>query len=141
MFASLHSGLLVRKGQAAPSLPEPVPAPRPRPDSWSVERRDALGPRTAAALKVVEVVPQTPAPAEPEPVAHPAGEPAYYRMELRLTPAQARKLGVAAARLGQPKRRLLVKALEAYLTVLAEGPLKGCGCFSGEAGESCCGDA
>lgn len=136
MFASLHSGLLVRKGQAAPSVPEPAPAAQPVLESWSVERRDALGPR-ATALKVVPIAapPTTPV----EAAAEHAGEPAYYRMELRLTPAQARKLGVAAARLGQPKRRLLVKALEAYLTVLGEGPLKGCGCFSGEAGGNCCG--
>lgn len=136
MFASLHGGLLVRKGQAAPSTPEAAPPPRSAPAEWSVERRDALSPPPGrvAPLRVVEK-PE----AEPESATEASwAEPAFHRVEVRLTPDQARRLGVAAARLGQPKRRLMTKALDAYLRVLGEGPLKGCGCFGGEAGEGCC---
>jgi hypothetical protein len=142
LFASLHSGLLVRKGEAAPSahapaFPAVVPARQaPEPDTCAVERRDAESPPPPAPerprLRLLEK-----APAAPRRPALPT-EAAGVRIELRLRRDQARRLAVAAARLGRRRGALAADALEAYLTVLGESALKDCGCFNGSRGESCC---
>lgn len=137
-FASLHGGLLVRKGQALPSMPEPASTFASALDRWSAPRRDALSQDAARPVAAPAPVLKVVAPA---PVTEQATKPLYHRVELRLTGDQARRLGVAAARLAQPKRRIMSRALDVYLAVLGEGPLKGCGCFNGKGAEACCSGA
>lgn len=124
-FASLHGGLLVRKGEARPSPLEPAVAAVPAPPEpvLQAERRDVL--------------------AFPKADAAPAPRPATTRrVGLSLSEPQARRLRVAGMLLGRPQKRILADALDVYLDALAHGAFKGCGCLSptgeADAGVGCC---
>lgn len=151
-FASLHSGLLARKGQAEPSvqaaaLAASAPSPKTEPqDRCAIERRDAdpWPPPRLDPRPVLRVLPPAPAPGRgaPPPPPPPRTEEGV-RLELRLTQDQARRLGLAAARLGRRRSALMGQALEAYLSVLGDGVMRDCACYGGSRrtpSDGCCGE-
>lgn len=122
-FASLHSGLLARKGEALPAGPN----------------------RLAAAYYAPEDSPlaqSEPAPAEPpspeakakarkhqKPRRKPSRTPGRRKTTLRLSNEQHRRLRIAAAQLDMSQQAIMVEALDAYLDKLAKGRFPGCGCL------------
>lgn len=110
-YASLHSGLLARKGDAAPAAsPPPAPVPLPMPH-----------PVTRQETGCVHAV---------EPAASPrkTGE-VRQCSSVRLTSAEKRRLRAAAAALGLPHQQVIADALNDYLDRLSAGPLAGCACL------------
>lgn len=139
-FASLHAGMLVRKGGAAPSV-TPSLAP-----SAAANAHAPVGEPVAREPVVRETVvhgpaARTPARAAPEPrrasPARPQPAPAMkppaakpqQRASVRLSHEQARALKLAALVLDLPQQELLADGLETHLEKLACGPLASCACF------------
>lgn len=114
-FASLHGGLLVRKGEAAPSASKPVIVRGNAYDPFAAQRRDVVQAEPSPAVR----------PARPDPA---PGE-REVRATLRLTREQLRRLRLASAMLEQSQQDLLSRALDARLDELSEGPLRNCRCF------------
>lgn len=112
-FASMHAGLLARKGEAAPSAEGPA-----------VERR-------AAPLAPVRSAPAAPASSKP---CHGAAKRIAapdrpVRAGVRLDREQIRRLRLAAAILGRTQQDLISEALDRHLDRLSEGALQSCACF------------
>lgn len=133
-FASLHGGLLVRKGEAAPSAAKPAIVRGNGHDPFAAQRRDVLQADTPLR-PVVERPSQGPALAVTH--AEPETEPGdrEVRATLRLTREQLRRLRLASAMLEQSQQDLLSRALDARLDELAEGPLRNCRCFRRRGGK------
>jgi len=136
-YASLHAGLLARKGEAAPAIPsgfaEASPVARPPEDRRDVEqRRDRpLLPRKHAGMDA-----QSPARAcceggtPPDLSGDPhAGIARTGRAEVRLTAEQKRRLRTVAVQTGQPQQRILSAALDAWLDRLCETEMRHCACL------------
>ena len=141
-FASLTSGMLVRKGAATPSLENLEPTGRLRP--LAANDPSAKGPvpgrpdvRPAPQKPAVAPVHQVPAPeprrvqaascsaaTQPPGDARPGG-----RAGVRLTHDQMRALKLASLLLDRPQQDLLASGLDLRLEALACGPLSGCACF------------
>ncbi len=127
-FASIHGGLLVRKGAAAPSVEPPKMPAAPRPgdaERYSVARRDAgdgarpAGDR-AAALR-------------------PDDDDKVLKAAVRLTAGQSRQLRLAAALLDTSHQDILAEALDDHFRQLARGRLRACSCFKRAASSRPCG--
>lgn len=120
-FASLHGGLIVRKGQAAPSSTV-----------------------AAQGLALVAVHPPKPRPAIPSAICGPATPQAEARnstkparikaVTLRLDQAHYRRAQLAAARQGRTAQDVLRDAVERHLDYLGAEVFPHCGCIRGEAG-------
>lgn len=156
-FASLHAGLLARKGEAAPAIPSPLgqvsyvdTGPAAGNDT---ERRDIeptserplfrakpadtppLGEASSAPL------PEAAPPTMPEgccggaPLADFAARPAAvhdvldYRAEVRLSAEQKRRLRTVAAQMDWSQQRILSEALDTWLDQLSETAMKSCACL------------
>ncbi len=118
-FATLHSGLLVRKGAAIPSPAGSRTPPETAFDPFSIARRDASDADTAP-----------PAPPHPGPCGayHDAaaqdGESGF-----ELSDQQDRRLRLAAAKLDTTRGQLLSEAVDNLLEHLAETELASCSCY------------
>lgn len=123
-FASLHGGLLVRKGEAAPSAAKPAIVHGNGRDPFAAQRRDVL--RTDAPN--MERAPQEREAAEMQPDRE-------VRATVRLTREQLRRLRLASALTDQSQQDLLSGALNDRLDALARGPLRNCRCFRREGGK------
>ncbi|MEE2525786.1 hypothetical protein V0U79_05360 [Hyphobacterium sp. HN65] len=118
-YAPLHSGLLVRKGAAAPS-PAGTRTPHDVPfDPFSIARRDASDADTA-----------------PPPQPHPGPCDAHHVAAeiddddgFSLTDRQDRRLRLAAAKLDTTRGQLLSEAVDNLLTHLGETELSACSCY------------
>lgn len=195
-FASLHSGLLARKGEAAPAVPSPYGVytdhaadgrqaprapqgdhaahtdayenmldPRTRPDMpWREQRhpvshpsngrrdistRNGDAPLIASKADAVPAVPSDmarlenalstglnrAAPPRPREKTGPKrieNRTAPFRVSVRLTADQRRKLGHVVAQHGCTRQYVLSHALEEYLERVAEDDMKSCNCLHGE---------
>jgi hypothetical protein len=129
-FASLHGGLLVRKGAAAPSVEPPkMPAPRAPAfdgdaDRYAVARRDAGDGPPAVNDRPARIL--APLAREDE---DKGLEDKGLRATVRLTAGQARQLRLAAALLDRSHQDLLSEALDDHFRALSKGPLRKCSCF------------
>jgi hypothetical protein len=149
-FATIHGGLLARKGEAAPAV---------RHDHAHVSYRDGLPtapdarmapqPEVRPALPLLDVTfgdmqaPEAGVPASsPEPLIRPGLKQACGRetpvrkddgpagrVSMRLTERQKRMVTIAAAVLGRSQQKLLSDALDAHLAGLGAGELRSCDCF------------
>lgn len=146
-YASLHSGLLARKGEALPAGPTRLAAAyyAPEPVSDAASRSEAPARLTPP-----------PPPAEPDAKPRAAGEvvappqrqrkPAHTpatanssrrKTTVRLSADQHRRLRIAAAQLECSQQSLISEALETLLDQLAAGRLPDCSCLkAGAMGDS-----
>mgnify|MGYP003142865944 FL=1 len=118
-FASLHSGLLVRKGAAVPSPAGTRTAPEPVFDPFSIARRDASDADNAP-------------PPQPHPGpcdAHHAAAAQDEESGFELSDQQDRRLRLAAAKLDTTRGQLLSEAVDNLLKHLAETELASCSCY------------
>ena len=121
-FASLHGGMLVRKGAAAPSapsslsMPEKNDTPTSGQTGYAADRRDSgdAPPRTRLHLASCT-----------ETVRASSGG----NSSARLTAEDMRALRFAAAMLDRSEDSLISEAVQSYLESLASGPLRHCPCF------------
>lgn len=156
-FATLHAGLLARKGEAVPVLPNPlmtyVDMPRPvwpaataatasdgRPLSPSeagiarlIRRTDDSldgGAKETDSPRPLDVV-ATAKPRQPnvEDADHDHHHGAY-RFSFRMSPDQRRRLRVAAAQKNLSLQQSLADALDKYLDGLCACSLKECACMA-----------
>jgi hypothetical protein len=151
-FATIHGGLLARKGEAAPAIrhsnahvsysdgPPPVPAagpvapPEPRPPlplldvTFGDMRVPEAGVPTSCPGPSVRPKPRQACGREAplDKGDRPAG-----RVSMRLTERQKRMVTIAAAVLGRSQQKLLSDALDAHLARLGAGELRSCACFKG----------
>lgn len=161
-FASVHGGMLARKGQATPAIPSPAPhisytdAP-PLLDTSSNEsgfgRRDielwSNKPLIASKKDVksdAHPAPQTDdglcrpecnslnnthydemrAPVEKAP----DGRTSNFKISVRLTAEQKRRMRTIAAQLDWPHQKILSNALDAYLDSVCRQEMSGCACLN-----------
>ncbi|WP_300556163.1 hypothetical protein [Maricaulis sp.] len=132
-YASLHAGLLARKGEA-------MPASRPGLVPGLIERA-APAVETAAPQHQAEPKRPTVRPRPPvrEPVANPQpieNLPARHKTTIRLNAAQKRRLRLAAAVLDRSQQSLISEALDEFLDILAADPALDCRCLSRCANET-----
>lgn len=118
-FASLHSGLLVRKGAATPSPAITRAAPEAALDPFSVARRDASDAEHAPPPQ------QHPGPCDE----HEAAAQMDELDGFELTDTQDRRLRLAAAKLDTTREALLTEAVDNLLDHLAETELASCSCY------------
>ncbi len=150
-LASLHAGLIARKGEARPAIAHAafsyVDAPRPAPQPL---RQDGDGMQRRSFARVVAPpagdVPEPPAPAPvraaprtPEPVrAAPRRKPVdddharHFRLTFRMTSEQRRRLRIAAAKGEKSLQELLSEALDSHLDSLCACELRECACLARE---------
>lgn len=157
-YASLHAGLLARKGEASPALPSPAgpvsytdqpqrrDADLPRSDTPMIARK--TGPdRQPARLNTGPEKPgqpavDTPAPASPlggccsgaatpnSPPPLPGPDaPLAFRASVRLTAEQKRRLGTVSVQMNWSQQRILALALDEWLERLCASEMKNCACL------------
>ncbi|HEY8593949.1 MAG TPA: hypothetical protein VIL84_01795 [Devosiaceae bacterium] len=153
-LASLHAGLVARKGEASPALSNPgfsyvdTPRPMPRPafgNEFEPERR--AGAQRAAERPAMQVVPRQVVPREPQrpgpdlkavaaqaaPDAHHRDNETHhgpYRLTFRLTHDQRRRIRIAAAQKDQSLQQILSDALDNHLDGLCACSLSDCRCLA-----------
>lgn len=164
-FATIHSGLLARKGEAAPAIASRLatyadaPPPVPPAGIAGCERRDVTQPPAGLPLFAAKpparqtmnghdgaapVRLAVPAPehdgeeSEPEDIdGHaPDAEAVRYRLTVRLTREQRRRLRTAAAQLDCSLQHVLVDALDRYLDGLCACAMPQCHCLARRDGGS-----
>jgi len=149
-FATIHGGLLVRKGEAAPAVRHPgrdhgyTDLPRREASASALtpaeegarDLRAVGAPPTAAALIAERPeLPPKPRPcafeAPPDPVvAENDGDDApLSKTTVRLTARQKHLIKIATAALGRSQQVILSSALDSYLQELGTNELRSCGCF------------
>ncbi len=152
-FASLHAGLLARKGQAAPVFMNPAVAyiddPRPigEADDDDVQRRDVASadglPLMAEKIGGDDVSngqltpmmmngirPARAGPRKPRLVTDEDHHDSPYRFSFRMPADQHRRLRVAAAQKNISLQQALSDALDNYLDGLCACSLKECNCMA-----------
>ena len=153
-LATLHAGLIARKGEARPAMAHaafsyvdgPRPAPQPlRHDGEGIERHSLV---PAAALPPADA----PAAPQPEPVRppRPARTPARaappqksedddhskpFRLTFRMSADQRRRLRIAAAKEEKSLQELLSDALDGHLDTLCACAMRECSCLAREQGQ------
>jgi len=145
-LASLHAGLVARKGEAMPALTNPaltyVDTPRPVHETSTNSQRHTM----ASALGQPPAVATTPAnrfssSKEEEPVAVPSLQKPLldteegshhgpYRLSFRMTKDQRRRLRIAAAQNDRSLQQMLSVALDNHLDGLCACSLKECACLA-----------
>lgn len=125
-YATLHSGLIARKGEAMPTPPirhevfeRPAQAAPPEP---APARPSCDAPGGAAK------------PARPARVHTTDKSAAIKALTLRIDPALYHRVHVAAAQLDWTSQDLMRAAIEAYLVHLGREVFPNCGCISGNNG-------
>lgn len=142
-YASLHAGMLARKGQASPAVPSPMSSVSYVDAPPNTGRRDAGRAATEPDRpQKTALAPPPPAtavePDEPARQAPAASPPAKRRSRLtprvkttvRLTMEQRRRLQTAAAQMNTSQQALFSQALDLFLDTLCEGEMKDCACLA-----------
>jgi hypothetical protein len=126
-YASLHAGLLARKGEA-------MPASRPGLVPGLIER---AAPVVETAAPQPQPEPQRPRPNPRPPAPSQSAKPrlvenlpARHKTTIRLNAAQKRRLRLAAAVLDRSQQSLISEALDEFLDILAADPALDCRCLS-----------
>ena len=110
-FARVHPGLLARKGEAAPAI--------------ASHRATVTYLEPPAVPRVV----QEAGAVEPDAGEQDQAQGEHFRLALRMTNEQRRKMWLVSARLGLSRQAILDLALDAFMAELAGGQLKDCRCF------------
>ena len=125
-FASLHGGLLVRKGLAEPSASAPLSMPMksrsdtPEDPRYSADRRDSPA-IPQSPLNLGSCVETTDAPTVSD-------------LEEALSQTDLRAIRFAAALLDTSSDALITEAVQNHIDSLLDGPLSSCQCFRKRAG-------
>ncbi len=130
-FASLHAGLLARKGDARPSSEPQHPAPHAEPASFEHHRRPQGGPAWIATRPQEAPEPE----ASTQTVGEEHGAHVPSRSTVRMTRDRARALRLAALILDRPQQEILAEGLDLQFEELACGDLSNCACFKALAGK------
>ncbi|MBI1361663.1 MAG: hypothetical protein GC155_15405 [Alphaproteobacteria bacterium] len=130
-FASLHAGLLARKGDAKPSSEPPHPPSHVEPAGFGQLRRPQGGPSWIATRPLEQ--PETEPP--PQTVGEEHGAHVPSRSTVRMTRDRARALRLAALILDRPQQEILAEGLDLQFEELACGDLSNCACFKALAGK------
>ena len=138
-FASVHGGLLARKGLATPAtLPLPVmpqqarprykDLPPPAPDVTCCGGASDL--EKVPAVTILRAVRATiPPRAADHDAQHELNADLRTHVSVRLTPEQMRRLMTAAAQLHLSRQKIVADGLDVYLDKLAAEDLAGCRCL------------
>lgn len=138
-FASLTAGLLVRKGEAAPSMVAPGPARPFGRSAEGVEPNASVHPREPARAPAPEWQELPPHTAAPERVsAPPVREIALHsdhpdkprRLMVSLSPEEYEMLGLIGVKKNATRHQLLRIAFDEYLLQLVEEFGEGCHCIA-----------
>jgi len=139
-FASLHSGLLARKGQATPAMlplpvvPEPahlsyVDAPAPARDESCCGAAASGTEKQSAAPALYSVRGASLHRAADHEAHYEIGADHRTHVSVRLNAEQLRRLKTAAAQLHVSQQKIVADGLERYLDKLAVEDLAGCRCL------------
>jgi len=125
-FASLTAGLLVRKGEARPSVISggPVvnfPSPERRQEGQSSHGQVSHGRKPASTRKTASANPSPPQPREP------TVKP--RRLMVTLTPLEFETLGHMSVKRGTSRHQLVRNALDEYMSLLGEEYAEDCHCI------------
>lgn len=152
-LASLHAGLVARKGEAMPAISHPafsyVDTPRPiRREDDSVERRSfSTAANSPAPARVEQRVQQraahesearpqpqrsvaAPAPRKPKREKSETQGARSYQLTFRMTRDQRRRLQIAAAQTDKSLQQTLSDAIDNHLDGLCACSLKECACMA-----------
>ena len=132
-FASITSSLLVRKGEAAPSVRSPsspasAPAALPAPVSTPADRPSPPTAQTEPAVVRTCASGRGGLSSDNAACQLPESERGL-RASVRLDPVEARRLRLAAVLLDRTHQDLISAALDQYLDRLSRRELKDCACF------------
>jgi|GEM_PF-1159177 len=128
-FASLHSGLIARKGEASPTPPINL-------DAIDFDKSAASGAPTAAPSPVsfnCDMPADIARPERPLRVAE-NNKSGVKALTFRLDPNLYHRVQVAAAKLGWTSQDLLRASVEAHLAYLGRDVFPNCGCIGGAEG-------
>ena len=132
-FASLHGGLLARKGQATPAMHPDLPelAPIRYADAPVRAREESCygGGGVAEKATVLHSIDSASHTRAVDPEAHHEIADHRTHVSVRLNPEQLRRLKTAAAQLHVSQQKLIADGLERYLDKLAVEELAGCRCL------------
>lgn len=124
-YASLHSGLIARKGEALPTPPINL-------DAFGVHGPAAGTPQFAP--KNCDMPEGSVKPQRPQRVADESKSSSVKALTFRLDPALYHRVQVAAAKLGWTSQDLLRAAVEGHLAHLGRDVFPDCGCIGGQKG-------
>lgn len=119
-YASLHAGLLARKGEAQPA---------------PVTQIGAVFPDHAEVPEPPEPTSRPKSPAQPAPPTKKLGElrrhpaTARHKTTVRLNDEQRRRLRLAAVQLERSQQSLISEAIDDFLDLLCERELPHCACL------------
>ncbi len=131
-YASLHSGLIARKGEA-------LPAPHSPPDHqplFAAELPAAAAPVAPAPVKPVncDLPDGALMPKRPARITDESRASGMKALTFRLDPSLYHRVQVAAAKLGWTSQDLLRAAVEGHLAHLGTEIFPNCGCIGGREG-------
>lgn len=134
-YASLHAGLLARKGEAQPApvtqigavFPDHAEVPKPPPPQAAtpVERSNTAAPAPVSGPPK-RVLGQVPAKLE-ELKRNP--RQARHKTTVRMTDEQRRRVRLAAVQLERSQQSLISEAIDDFLDQLCERELPNCACL------------
>ena len=143
-FASLHSGLLARKGEALPAAPNRLAAAYYAPEPGQEASDPPEAPPVDTSKSVRAAAPKRTTPettSDPKTTSGPKlrrtapqSKPARRKTTLRLSLDQHRRLRIAAAQLDVSQQNLMSAALEAYLDQISDGQFPACSCLDSRDG-------
>jgi hypothetical protein len=112
-YASLHAGLLARKGEAEPAVPAATRTP----------------PHPSPAIPITRA--STPDSCRPAQETSPVrvALPGRHKTSLRLNGEQKRRLKMASAQMARSQQNLMSAALDAYLDQLCATEMSHCACL------------
>lgn len=128
-YASLHGGLIARKGEAQPS-------PTISMDSYVVDRMlETSVPASKPAPQSCDMPASIIKPVRPKRITEDSKAAGMKALTFRLDPALYHRVQVAAAKLGWTAQDLMRSAVEEHLINLATDIFPNCGCIMGK--DSC----
>lgn len=125
-FASLHSGLIARKGEASPTPPINM-------DRFEPDRPVAPAAAFPSAAYKCDMPTGVVKPQRPQRIAE-NSKAGVKALTFRLDPMLYHRVQVAAAKLGWTSQDLLRAAVEGHLAHLGRDVFPNCGCIGGTEG-------
>jgi len=127
-YASLHSGLIARKGEALPTPPVNLAALE------EVERLIDLAPAARSGPVNCDTPSGAPRPKRPQRISEGGKASGIKALTFRIDPTLYHRVQVAAAKLGWTSQDLMRAAVEAHLAQLGREVFPNCGCIGGKDG-------
>lgn len=136
-FASLHSGLVARKGEAAPAVShasfsyvdEPNEASAPPSSPSGAKAAPQSVPQKTQSTRVAKVTIKPVAPGR-KPGKPSSKKAETFRLTFRMTHDQRRRMRIAAAQKDESLQHILSDALDNYLDGLCACSMSECACMA-----------